>query len=331
MPVNKNAYKRYLIIHNHLSKFSRTASKDELLDLLERSDYGISERQFDNDIREMRYTFNLPIKFKPKEGYYYSEPDVSFDLPLSDSDIKIIYRALDNLAFFYQGSAYRNTKRILEKIMKRLNMDVKQLDDHGRGITSMYIPDTPPKGSQWIPLIYDAIANRKRITLTSDVEGESCRHTLEPYLLKEYAGRWYVIGREDQKQSFYRLDQISELKVTREDFKLSDAYREDLIRKVDPSAGAAGFEAGRHKVFISYDKSLAEQLKANPINETQQIEREDERNIYISAEVSISEEFILKAILPYGDKVRLEGPNIFIDILRGLFARIIDKYDLKAY
>ena len=96
MPVSKNAYKRYLIIHNILKRPPYLATKKRILGILEDEGYGISPSMFEKDLETLRVTFDLPIEYsRQMRGYYYTESNASFDLPMDDEVVKTIYGALN--------------------------------------------------------------------------------------------------------------------------------------------------------------------------------------------------------------------------------------------
>ncbi|MEI6173244.1 MAG: WYL domain-containing protein [Bacteroidota bacterium] len=330
MPVSKNAYKRYLIIHNFLNKSLCVPKKKErILEILEDAGYKISASMFEKDIETMRNTFDLPIKYHREQdagGYHYAELDVSFDIPMSDEVVKTIYGALKQLALFQNTTAFRNAKESLQKIMTRLEIDLKR-PVSGMEDIIFYESQTKFSGSEWIAPIYDAIVDQKIITFTFRLFDKQTNHIVEPYALKEISGRWYILGSEDEKVAVYGLDRVIKLKISDHYFTANKTFRKELHAKIRNSVGHLDFTKRTHEVRLLYDSSVADEVLARKIHETQRNLSMDEHNLLVSVKVSMNEDFVRKAVLPYGDKVTVIGPCFATDLVLKILNDTLHKYD----
>jgi len=335
MPVNKNAYKRYQIIHEIFSRYPRAATKKELLRKLEEQGYEISASMLEKDLSSMRNQFDLPIVYDhaggedPKIGVYkYSEPDVRFDIPMTDEVIKTIYSALEHLKLFQDTAVFKNAKHSLEQIMTRLEIDLKRKDDDSEDII-FYEPQPDFNGKEWIVPVYDAIVEQRKITFKFLVFDTRTFHTIEPYALKEISGRWYVIGSEDNKQAVYGLDRIHHLVKTDHYFNTNEGFKNRLLNDIKHSVGNLNFSRRRHSVILSYDSSVADEIKTLKVQESQRILNEDEHNLVIMVDVIMNEEFVRKAVLPYADKVQVLGPPFAVDLVLKTLGNVANRYMLN--
>lgn len=143
MPVSKNAYKRCLIIHNLLKKSPKVPkSKAGILEIPDEEGFPGSPSMLEKYIEAIRNTFCLPIRYHREPdagGYYYSDPDVGFDIPMSDEAVKTIYGAVNQLALFQNTAAFRNARDSLEKIMSR-QLQLPGLDPDHRMQQTCKIP-----------------------------------------------------------------------------------------------------------------------------------------------------------------------------------------------
>jgi len=333
MPVNKNAYKRYLIIHNILNKsLEERKKKERLLEILDEQGYSISPSMFEKDIETMRHLFNLPIAYdrtKHLEGYYYTEKNVSFDIPMSDEVVKTIYGALNQLALFQNTTAFRNAKESLEKIMSRLEIDLKR-PVSGRNKIIFYEPQTNFSGSEWIAPVYDAIVERQKIAFTFSQFDSKTDHLVEPYALKEMAARWYVLGAEENKTVVFGLDRVTDLKITDQYFPMDKQFRENLHYNIKYAVGQLDFTKRHHGVRIRYDNAVANEILTHKINDTQEVIAKNDQGIVIFVDVNLNEEFVRKAILPYGDNVEVIWPPFVVDMVIKILQNILHKYDHYA-
>ena len=67
-------------------------------------------------------------------------------------------------------------------------------------------------GSEYLGPLIDAIKSKKKIEVTylSFKKNKTKTYILDPYLLKEYKGRWYVISWSDDRSDYltFSLDRI---------------------------------------------------------------------------------------------------------------------------
>lgn len=228
MPTSKNAYKRYRIIHNFLTRYN--ATKAELLDRLKYSGCEISGSMLEKDISAMRNDFDQPIEFNHSaKYYYYADPDASFDFPLDDEDIKTIFEFINRTIFLSHSSAYISARAALGRVMNRLEINLESSGyENNRKIRRSH---SGPDCSHFTGLVNESIACQRRIRFTSLQDDPKTEHLIEPYELKEISGRLYLMGSEGERVAVYRLDKIEELVMTGEHFEIHRPFR-NILQKL---------------------------------------------------------------------------------------------------
>ena len=125
MPTGKNAYKRYSLIDNAIWRMKYPRSQD-ILNYLKDQGYPVSKSTLEKDIITLRDKFSMPVEFhRVWMGYYYTDENAYFDIPITNEDVETIWMALDKLNLFRNNSAFRNVRDSLERIMTRLEIDLK--------------------------------------------------------------------------------------------------------------------------------------------------------------------------------------------------------------
>ncbi len=190
-----------------------------------------------------------------------------------------------------------------------------------------YEPQTQFSGIEWIAPVYDSIVDQKRIAFTFLSFNNHSDHILEPYALKEISNRWYVIGSEDGKVAVYGLDRVIKLQITDQYYTPDKPFSEKLHSKIKLSIGHLDFTKRTHDVHLSYDSSVAHEILSTKIHESQRTLSMDDRNLNISVKVSVNEDFVRKAVLPYGDKVVVVGPPFATDLVLKTLQDTLHKYD----
>lgn len=328
MPISKNAYKRFTIIDGML-RSGRYASKDDILEKLELEGYQISESTFEKDLSALRDKFDLPIEYdRYREGYFYTERDVHFDIPLTYDAVETIWLAISKLKELQNTEAVSNVKRSLETIVRRLDFDVDKLESEAEKII-YYDPLPEFSGGEWISAIYDAIVERRIISFDFSQSGKTDRHTVEPYKLREYQGRWYVIACQNDDEALFGLDRISDLEISEERFEFDSEFAEDIHFNLAFSVGPLDFSRRKHDIHIFFDKSLTDDIKQNKLHWTQRVLNENDSGILICINVKLDKAFVRKLVLSYGNLVTVTNPPFAVDLVLREIISSLDNY--KGY
>lgn len=328
MPVNKNAYLRFQLINEKLQK-GRYPSLNDLMDYLEENDLRVSRSTLEKDLEVMRNRFDLPIAYdRYKEGYYYTDPMASFDSSLSNEDVETVWMAVETLRQFRHSDAFKNVGKSLDRIMSRLKIDLAEKQEHASKVI-YYEPEPYFAGSEWLSVIYDAIREQMIISFTFNHLGNKAYHELNPYFLKEFAGRWYVIGIEKDQAVTFGLDRIEELVKCENDFRRNQEKAHQIKLNIELNLGILDFRVRKHGVQIRFDASLADEIKSNPFLANQGIVHEDAKDIIVYLEVVLNEAFVRKVVFPYGDKATVLAPPFAVDVVVRTLTRMLDLH--KAY
>lgn len=221
MPITKNAYLRYRIIDEILSRGNRITLNElhrKCNKRLEDEGYApIQYRQFHNDILYMMNSYpngyDAPIKYEfngHEKIYYYEDPDFSI---LNQKITSKQYDAFEKaLHFIKQNIGILNLQEyepIIENIEKSFKMD--NLND----LVVIYDQNKDLKGTQYFNILYNAITAKKVLKITyKPYSGNISIFTIHPYIIKQYNNRWYLVCWEEKSQSLYNLafDRIEKVK-----------------------------------------------------------------------------------------------------------------------
>jgi len=314
MPVSKNAFRRFQLIDEVLQN-GRYASRQRIMDYLEENGYFVSVSTFEKDLETLRSKFSLPIAYdRSREGYYYTDPDASFDIPLSGQDVETIRLALGKLEQFRFSRSFKNVSNSIERISNRLKIDLVSKPKDSEKIL-FYEPEPFVAGSEWLSVIYDAIKEHRSISFVFAVFRNKTSHSIDPYMLKEFAGRWYVIGLENGKNIYYGLDRIKELSVTSKHYVFDEEAAAVLKKDLVQNSGILDFNIHSHDIYILYDASVANEIRLNPALKRMKVRSEDDKEIFISCRTLITEDFIRQAVFLYGDKAVVIGPPFALDLV----------------
>lgn len=143
---------------------------------------------------------------------------------------------------------------------------------HNPALRSRILLDTVPGGEQFLRPIVEAMERNRCVTADyrsfhSLTFRKMC---LEPYCLKAYGRRWYMLGRDTAsgKLEMFGLDRIGDLEVTDVSYSLpegfvSEEYFSEFIGVIND------FSTGPETVKISIDDDFAPHLRNVPLHPSQ--------------------------------------------------------------
>jgi predicted DNA-binding transcriptional regulator YafY len=268
----QGAIKRFTIIIDKLQR-SKYPSAIDILQSLSDGGFEISERSMQRDFSIIRSEFGIDIVYKKSRNGYFIDKDTSI-----------------NFEAFLRFLEIVNTADLLTKSIRDGKDALNYISFEAEGSL---------KGLEYLKLILEAIHSRNRISFQYfNFQTKKTRtHVVEPYLLKQYQNRWYVVGKPkgiNEWRSF-GIERIESLEVQLERFSPDkNANPKDLFAKV---VGVNFPEAEREIVRIAVKYPQANYVKTLPFHTSQEIEEDNEKGIVLSLFVIPNFELIQKIMM----------------------------------
>lgn len=175
------------------------------------------------------------------------------------------------------------------------------------------------RGLEHLNGILHAIQNQKIITLnyTKYWEGIPQKRILEPYALKEFRYRWYLLANEKNGKEFqvktFGLDRISDLKISNSSFKKEKFNPDEAFQN---SFGIIStLHENPEEITISFKPHQGKYIKSLPLHSSQEVLVDDENELKIKLMLvptfDFEQELLqhsehLKIISPKSFKIRME-------------------------
>ncbi len=286
---NKNYLHRLLFIVKKL-RHSGSASFDEINNYIQREFEvrdgikSISIRTFQRDIKDIFELFNIDIKCNSLNKYYIAEDE---------------------------HAGFNN--RMLEAF------DVFNLLNIGEQIYPYVLFENRCQlGTQHLFGILHAIKNGfvVRFSHKKYYESDFTSREVEPYALKEFKGRWYLLAK-DYKGNFLKtfgLDRISDLEITKKKFVIpqnfyANQHFENCFGVIVPDDND-DFEP--EKIILSFTPEQGKYVISYPLHESQKVIQENEKEIRISLLLYITYDLKME-LLSFGEKLKVIQPQSLID------------------
>ncbi|MES2418293.1 MAG: WYL domain-containing protein [Bacteroidota bacterium] len=193
----------------------------------------------------------------------------------------------------------------------------------------LQLEDYAKSGSENFHGILHAIKNNLQIHIFyqsywSDTEVD---RIVNPYLLKEFKNRWYLIGMDVEKQAIrtFALDRLKNLEITRK--KFSYPVGEKPQNYYNHSFGIISKEEGQEleTIVLSFTEFQGKYIKSLPLHHSQKILKDDMQGLIISLKVYPTYDFI-KEILSHGETVKVLEPKSLIDTIKRTLAHSLSQY-----
>ncbi len=316
MPKNKDALSRYRWIDERLrNKRLPKPTLDALIAYVsEKMDATISTRTIQKDIQDMRQdpelNYMAPILYERSSGTYrYEDESYSIsNIPIEEADLQGLEIAIGILEQFRSLPVVQQFEDAILKIAASLKMNRQSLEH--KGLIKFTRGAAQYKGAEHIPEIVDAIKNLEviRIAYQSFDRNEPKEHWVEPYHLREYQHRFYLIGKSQKAKGgtllTFALDRIVQLWPTSKHF---DEKNFDDASYYRNAIGITVLEGEPENVVLSFTPHQGKYIKSQPLHSSQQLLDDTPQECRISLNVVINPELQMM-LLSYGANVKVLEP-----------------------
>lgn len=257
---------------------------------------GFSKRTFQRDIRDIRTEFGIDIEYsKSQKGYFIGSGE------------------MDTTNFERRMEAFDTFNAL------NLTKDVSSF---------IILEKRRPQGSENIHGLIHAIKNRVQIKFSYAKynEDQITLRTVEPYALKEFKNRWYLLAKEKNgvKTKTFALDRLSNLEITNTHFEypqnsgLEESFRY-CFGIMNPDKGQP------EEIILSFDAIQGKYIKSLPIHETQQVIVDTENELRIKLKLFITYDLIGE-FMSYGEFMKVLQPESLATDLKQRHERAMNQY-----
>jgi predicted DNA-binding transcriptional regulator YafY len=281
----------YITLYEIIEKFNKSIDwNDETV--------GYSKRTFHRDINEIEELFGVEIEYDNiKKGYF-----IDYEIIQENTSLLIeSYRIINTLEQFKEISKYIST-----------------------GFYNT--------GSEHISTILYAIRNKNSIELSyyKYVGGEVSKREIEPYFIKEFKFRWYVIGKDlnDNQVKTFALERIKSNTLiirTNTTYQIPKDINPDSF--FDDSFGIFKLQNSEpEKVELSFSSLKGKFIKSVPLHKSQKVLADNEKEFRIQLQLQITHDFLME-ILSHGSDVVVLKPSILVARIKNELEKSLKDYN----
>jgi predicted DNA-binding transcriptional regulator YafY len=333
MPTGKNASYRYRLIDQALRNKGKRWNYFDLIQhvsekLAEEFDIekGISQRQFDDDIRIMRKDppqgYGAPI-IREDGNIFYKDPDFSInDNPLNETDVETLNEVLRIIKSFQSLPQMRELETILGKVKGTISQSL--------GDQIIELEHNPnAKGLAHIEWLYPRIKEGKelRIEYKPFSRVESITYIFQPFLIKEFNNRWFLLGwlPEIKKFTVLGLDRIVSYKETGN--IVNNAKKKEMLKLQKNIIGVSPSEDKKPvEVKIWAVSAQVPYLLTKPMHPSQKLIDDQPEGSIISLNVIPNFE-LEQTLLMYGERIQVLEPIELRDNILKRLKNAVARYE----
>lgn len=305
--MSKRGYiSRYLLILKKL-KVKPYSTYEELqtyienqFDFLQMQDdtlnIGFSKRTLQRDLKEIRNVFGIDIEYsKTNKGYYISQ---------SETENMNFQRMIEAFDMF-------NSLNLAQDLTPFIHLEKRR-----------------PQGTENLYGLLHAIKNKLKIKFTYQKfwEEEVSQRLVEPYALKEFKNRWYILAKDSKDNNIksFALDRLTNLEITTQHYQYPDNYSiEQSYRYCFGIISPNGSEP--QDIILSFDPFQGKYIKTLPLHETQEVLVDNAQETRIKLKLCLTHDLFME-LLSFGDNMKVIEPKKLSDEIKEAHKKAYKQY-----
>lgn len=282
-------YSTYKELQRYMeNQFEFLQVKDETIEL------AFSKKTFERDKKEISNLFGVDIEYsKMHKGYFINQTEME----------------------------QMNFQRMIEAfdLFNSLNL--------ANDLTPfVQLENRKPQGTENLYGIIHAIKNKLQIIFTYEKywDNSITQRTAEPYALKEFHNRWYVMANEQGKIKSFALDRLTNLEITKQ------AFKQPLLQSIEDNYKycfgiMSANDTEPQNIVLSFNAHQGKYIKSLPLHPSQQIIIDNEEELRIQLQLFITEDLVME-LLSFGNNVKVLAPQILIDEMKTIYQKAFQQY-----
>ena len=295
----RESISRYSLIikklRKHPASFAEISDYLALESELQEYNFNVSKRTFQRDLDDIRTVYNIDIQYDYSQKVYF----IDFDEQPEANE-----RILEAFDIF-------NTLNITERISSHIHFEKRK-----------------PQGTENLYGLLHAVKNQVQIKFSYQKywEDKATKRTVEPFALKEFKNRWYVLANDlkDNQIKSFGLDRLTDIEISKKRFQISNDFNVN-----DHFKYCFGIITSNNcqpeEIILSFNPFQGKYIKALPLHESQQILKDDDSELLICLTLFLTQDFLME-ILSFGENVKVIKPDSFVTEIKAMLTKALSHY-----
>ncbi len=257
---------------------------------------GFSKRTLQRDIKEIRNVFGIDIEYsKSNTGYYISQ---------SETENMNFQRMMEAFDMF-------NSLNLAQDLTPFIHLEKRR-----------------PQGTENLYGLLHAIKNRLQIKFTYQKfwEEELSQRLVEPYALKEFKNRWYIMAKDSKDNNIksFALDRLKNLEITNLNYQYPDNYSIEQSYRYCFGIISPNDEEPQD-IILSFDPFQGKYIKTLPLHDTQQVLVDNDEEMKIKLKLCLTHDLVME-LLSFGDNMKVIEPKSLADQIKQAHEKAYRQY-----
>ena len=227
---------------------------------------------------------------------------------------------------YYIGNEYVLEEQSVQNWMLS-TLSVSSLLAESMSLNERILLENIPSGGEKLKMVIKAMKESKKISITYRRYGGHATRTfdIEPYCIKLFGQRWYLLGRfADRGLTTFSLDRMLEIKMSNEKFKLDEDF--DAASYFSDCFGVMSDENSKpERVLIRAYGYEPYYLRDLPLHHSQREIQSSEEYCDFELRLKITSDFKAK-LLSRGEWIEILEPKALADEIIEWHQKAIDRY-----
>lgn len=284
-------YSTYEELQTYIEKqFNYLQMQDDTLNI------SFSKRTLQRDIKEIRNLFGIDIEYsKSNNGYYISQ---------CETESMNFQRMMEAFDMF-------NSLNLAQDLTPFIHLEQRR-----------------PQGTENLYGLLHAIKNRFKIKFTYQKfwEEELSQRLAEPYALKEFKNRWYIMAKDSKDNIIksFALDRLTNLEITNQTYQYPDNYSMEQSYRYCFGIISPNDEEPQD-IILSFDPLQGKYIKTLPLHDTQQVFVDNEEEMKIKLRLCLTHDLLME-LLSFGDNMKVIEPKSLADQIKQAHEKAYRQY-----
>lgn len=257
---------------------------------------GFSKRTLQRDIKEIRNVFGIDIEYsKSQKGYFISQ---------NENENMNFQRMMEAFEMF-------NSLNLAQDLTPFIHLEKRR-----------------PQGTENLYGLLHAIKNRLQIKFTYQKfwEEELSQRLVEPYALKEFKNRWYIMAKDSKDNNIksFALDRLTNLEITNLNYQYPDNYSIEQSYRYCFGIISPNDEEPQD-IILSFDPFQGKYIKTLPLHDTQQVLVDNDEEMKIKLKLCLTHDLVME-LLSFGDNLKVIEPKSLADQIKQAHEKAYRQY-----
>lgn len=257
---------------------------------------GFSKRTLQRDIKEIRNVFGIDIEYsKSQKGYFISQ---------NENENMNFQRMMEAFDMF-------NSLNLAQDLTPFIHLEKRR-----------------PQGTENLYGLLHAIKNRLQIKFNYQKfwEEELSQRFVEPYALKEFKNRWYIMAKDSKDNNIksFALDHLTNLEITNQTYQYPDNYSIEQSYRYCFGIISPNDEEPQD-IILSFDPFQGKYIKTLPLHNTQQVLVDNDEEMKIKLKLCLTHDLVME-LLSFGDNMKVIEPKSLADQIKQAHEKAYRQY-----